>query len=48
MGAQLVSVKASAAPPPGYDAPPDDGGSSLGMAEDVAPPQPLVSNGAGN
>jgi hypothetical protein len=44
MGAQVMTVKAVSQPP----APADEGGSMLGMAQDMPPPQPLADNGTPN
>jgi hypothetical protein len=45
MGAQVMTVKAVSQP---AAAPADAGGSMLGMAQDMAPPQPLSDNGTPN
>jgi hypothetical protein len=49
MGAQVMSVKATNMVPQ-YVQPvaEQDGGSVLGMASNLPPPQPLPQNGAGN
>ncbi len=45
MGAQVMTVKAVSQ---ASTAPADDGGSMLGMAQDMPPPQPLADNGTPN